>query len=407
MPATVSATPDLYPVPLEPRRPRLESLDMLRGLLMILMALDHTRDYFSSLGVDPTNPHESWPLLFVTRWVTHLCAPGFIALAGASVYLQGLRGKSKAELRHLLITRGLWLIFLEWTLIDFGWSFTFAPFLQVIWAVGFAMIGLGLLIELPVWAIGGIGAAIVCLHNLLDPIKAGKLGNYQDLWMILHQPGMLMAGNRPVAFELYPLLPWFGVICLGYWFGQVAAKAPQARRRIALQLATAFAIAFTLLRVFHGYGDGFRFEVLDTPARTAMSFLQVSKYPPSLQYCLATFTVLLVLYATFDLAVSRNWAAVLRRVLETYGRVPFFFYVLHIYLLHGAALLGTMAEHGNWREWMGSSSAFLTGNYPAGWGFSLGVVYLVWIAAVALLYLPCVWFSGVKARRRDWWLSYL
>src|ERR1700722_3201261 len=168
----VNSASELFPVPLEPRTRRLESIDMLRGLLMILMALDHTRDYFSPLQVNPTDPHESWPLLFATRWVTHLCAPGFIALAGASVYLQKRRGKSNAELRRLLITRGLWLVFLEWTVIGFGWSFGFFPFMQVIWAVGWAMIGLGLLIELPAWAIGGVGAAIIGLHNLLDPIKA-------------------------------------------------------------------------------------------------------------------------------------------------------------------------------------------------------------------------------------------
>jgi uncharacterized membrane protein len=278
--------------------------------------------------------------------------------------------------------------------------------MQVIWATGFAMIGLGLLTELPVWAIGGVGAAIICLHNLLDPIKAASFGRYKDLWIVLHQPGLVMQNGHPFAFVVYPLLPWFGVICVGYAFGTVAASAPEARRRTALLLAAGFATTFTMLRLLHGYGDAFRFEVLDTPARTAMSFLDVQKYGPSLQYCLATFTVLLVLYAAFDLAVSREWAAGFRTVLETYGRVPFFYYVLHIYLLHLFALLGTVAEHGNWHSWLGSP-AFLMGNYPAGWGFSLPVVYAVWIGVVALLYAPCLWFSRVKARRRDWWLSYL
>ena len=400
-----SATSDaeLFPVPVEPRARRLESIDMLRGLLMILMALDHTRDFFSTLQVDATDPQTSWPLLFATRWVTHLCAPGFVALAGASVYLQRQRGKTTAQLRRLLVTRGLWLVLMELTVVSFGWSFTFAPFLQVIWAVGFAMAGLGLVLGLPDWAIGGLGAAILLLHNLLDPIRAVSFGDFKDLWLILHQPGMLTAGGHPIGFEIYPLLPWFGVICVGYAFGRVAASSD--RRRIALSLAAVFAAVFTLLRVLHGYGDSFRFEVLDTPARTVMSFLQVQKYGPSLQYCLATFSVLLVLHAAFDLAASRDWVRGPRGVLETYGRVPFFYYVPHLYLLHLLALFGTMAQHGDWHIWFGTT--FLVGTYPAGWGFSLPMVYAIWMAVVAMLYAPCAWFAGVKARRRDWWLSYL
>ena len=371
--ATAISAAELFPVPVEPRTRRLESIDMLRGLLMVLMALDHSRDFFSTLQVDPTDPLTSWPALFATRWVTHLCAPGFVALAGASVYLQRQRDKTTAQLRRLLLTRGLWLVLMELTVVDFGWSFAFAPFLQVIWAVGWAMVGLGLVIGLPDKAIGGLGAAILLLHNLLDPVRAAAFGNYRDLWLIVHQPGMLMISGHPIGFEAYPLLPWFGVICVGYAFGRVAAAAN--RRRIALTLATIFATTFTLLRVLHGYGDSNRFEVLDTLARTAMSFFQVQKYGPSLQYCLATFSVLLVLYAAFDLAATRDWVRGARRVLETFGRVPFFYYVPHIYLLHMFALLGTMAEHGNWHIWFGPT--FLVGNYPPGWGFSLPVVYAI------------------------------
>jgi uncharacterized membrane protein len=400
---TAASSSELFPVPLEPRTRRLEPVDMLRGLLMILMALDHSRDFFSTLQVDPTDPQTSWPALFATRWVTHLCAPGFVALAGASVYLQRQRGKTTAQLRRLLITRGLWLVLMELTVVDFGWSFAFAPFLQVIWAVGWAMVGLGVIIGLPDLAIGGLGAAILLLHNLLDPIRAASFGDLRDVWMILHQPGMLTAGGHSIGFEAYPLLPWFGVICVGYAFGRVAAA--EHRERIALGLAAVFATAFTLLRVLHGYGDSYRFEVLDTPARTAMSFLQVQKYGPSLQYCLATFSVLLVLYAAFDWIARRDWIPAVRRVFETFGRVPFFYYVPHIYLLHLLALAITMGEHLDWHVWFGMT--FLLGKYPPGWGFSLPVVYAIWLGVVALLYAPCAWFAGVKARRRDWWLSYL
>ncbi len=395
-----------FPVPLEPRTRRLESLDLLRGLLMILMALDHTREYFGVYRINPVDPQASWPALFLTRWVTHLCAPGFIALAGASIYLQKLRGKPVRQLQRLVFTRGLWLIFLEVTLISFGWSFTFpAPFLQVIWAIGIAMVGLSGLLRLPSWVIGAIGGLIVLLHNLLDPIKAARLGAWADLWRMLHQAGMLTYHGHPLGFLFYPALPWFGVICLGYAFGPIAAAAPGVRRRRSLLLAGAFAAGFVLLRLVNRYGDDIRFEHLGTPARTLMSFFDVEKYPPSLEYVLVTCAVLLLLYTLFDLAVTEDWSAAARRFVETYGRVPFFYYVLHIYLLHGVALLTSLVLHQNWRFW--ASTRFFLEGTPDGWGVRLVGIYAIWIAAVLVLYLPCLWFSRVKARRRDWWLSYV
>ena len=276
-----------FPIPVEPRTRRLESLDLLRGLLMILMALDHTREYFSRYGVNPTNPQQSWPALYLTRWVTHLCAPGFIALAGASIYLQRQRGKALPQLRRLVFTRGLWLLFLELTVISFAWSFTFpAPFLQVIWAVGWAMILLSTLLRLPAYAIGGIGAAIVLLHNLLDPIQAESLGRWANLWKLVHQPGMLLLPDgHPLGFAFYAILPWFGVICLGYAFGPLAAALPAFRRRTALALAAFLLAVFTVLRLHNGYGDDIHFEHQATPVRTLMSFFNVEKYPAVTRVC--------------------------------------------------------------------------------------------------------------------------
>ncbi len=398
------ASSELFPVPLEPRTRRLESIDMLRGLLMIVMALDHTRDYFSNIEVNPTDPHHSWPLLFFTRWITHLCAPGFVALAGTSVYLQRQRGKTPGELQRLLITRGLWLMLLDLTVISFGWSFSIAPFFQVIFAVGCSMVCLGLIIRLPTLAIGGMGVGIAVLHNLLDPIRASALGDYADGWVLLHQMGMLTYHDHPIGFVAYPVLAWFGIICLGYGFGTIAAAAPEVRRRSSILLSGGLVGAFLVLRIFHIYGDSSPFEVLATPAQTIMSLLNVTKYPPSLQYILATFSVLLLLYAGFDLAASRGWVPTVRTVLETFGRVPFFYYVPHIYLLHLAALAATIAMHANTHFWF-TLGVIVGGPKPI--GFSLGVVYLIWMAIVAVLYLPCVWFAGIKSRRRNWWLSYL
>jgi uncharacterized membrane protein len=402
----MSANAEISAVPINPASPRLESVDLLRGLLMQLMAIDHARDYFSSAaGFNPTDPLRSWPALFATRWVTHLCAPGFIALAGTSVYLQRQRGKSRAQTAKLLYTRGLWLLFLEVTVISFGWSFSLGPALQVIWAVGVSMIFLGALQRLPAWAVGAIGAAIVLLHNLLDPISSERFGKEAALWELVHESGPLLVHGRMVGLVLYPLVPWIGVICLGYAFGLVCALEPARRQRLSAILGAGFLAMFTVLRVFHLYGDEEPFERLPTTAQTVMSFLDVSKYPPSLQYLLATLGVLLLLYAVFDLAATRNWAAWLRHFVETYGRVPFFYYVLHIYLLHAAALLLTLAEHGDWRFWLIPGAVFY--KHLPGWGFNLYGVYAIWLMAILVLYLPCLWFSRLKARRRDWWLSYL
>ena len=386
---------------------RLESIDLLRGLLMILMALDHTRDFFSSAGVDTTDPLTSWPALFFTRWVTHLCAPGFIALAGTSIYLQRKRGKTRPQLTKFLITRGCWLIFLELTVIDFGWFFKFPlPFFQVIWAIGAAMIVLAVLQWLPVAVVGAIGAAIVLLHNLLDPIQASSFGATANFWILFHEPGMMTYHGHPIGMALYPLLAWIGVICLGYAFGPVVVAAPMRRRQIAVILAVIFLTAFSALRVMSGYGDRFHWHPLATVSQSAMFFFEVQKYPPSLEYLLATFGFLLLLYAGFDKAAGENWLPRLRGFFETYGRVPFFYYIQHIYLIHATALLLTLATHGDWHDWIGYG-ALLGGVRPPGWGFTLPGIYCLWIAFVLVLYPGCLWFSRLKARRRDWWLSYL
>ena len=387
-------------------RLRIESVDILRGLLMIVMALDHTREFFSRYTINPVDPLRSWPALFLTRWITHLCAPGFVALAGTSVYLQRLRGKSSAQLAHLLGTRGLWLIFLELSLISFGWSFSRAPFLQIIWAIGISMVGLSLLIRLPTPAIGVIGAVIVLLHNLLDPIPVKDFGPFANLWKLIDRPGFLLHDGHPFMLAAYPALAWFGIMCLGYAFGAVVSVPALRRSRITLGLAACFSLTFALLRFLHGYGDPFPFLHLSTPTQTAMSFFRLQKYPPSLQFVLATFSVLLLLFFLFDTAATRNWLPRIRTFFETYGRVPFFYYVLHLYVLHTGALLWTVAIHGDWRFWANDQFIW-QGRIPPHWGYPLPVVYAIWLSVVLALYYPCVWYGRLKARRRDWWLSYL
>jgi uncharacterized membrane protein len=385
---------------------RVESVDVLRGLLMVIMALDHARDYFSSAAIDPTDPVHSWPALFITRWVTHLCAPGFILLAGASVYLQRQR-KSAATLTRSLILRGLWLIFLEVTVVSFGWSFGFgAPILQVIWVIGVCMIVMAGLQWLPMPAVGLFAGIVILGHDLLDPIRASTLGSWSDAWHVLHERGWLTFHTHHIALYGYPVIPWVGVMALGYCFGAVVAKAPERRQRISALLGTASFGAFVLLRLTHSYGDpGRGFKHLDTPVHTFMSIFSVQKYPPSLHYLLATLGIVFLLFSIFDRAVEHAQAPRLRAFLDVYGRVPFFFYIVHIFLIHALALIVAAATIANWRFWITPDVVFTS--HLTGWGYSLPIVYLVCIAVVLVLYPACAWFSRLKDRRRDWWLSYL
>src|SRR5277367_4066852 len=388
----------------KPASYRLESIDFLRGLLMLLMALDHTRDFFSVPTGDPGDPLTSWPALFATRWITHLCAPGFIALAGISVYLQRRRGKSAEQMARMLLTRGAWLILLEVTVVSFAWAFSPSTYLQVIWAIGVSMICLGLLQRFSRAVAAAIGVSILLLHNLLDSIRAAWFGRWALLWNMIHEPLLLRYHGGAIFVIIYPVLPWIGVILVGYAVGPFFCMAPQVRQRMAVLVGGLFLFVFSLLRIWHGYGDHRQFQHLASPSPAVMSFLDVEKYPPSLHYILATFGVLLLIYALFDAIATRGWLPPLRSFLQVYGRVPLFYYVLHLYLIHSAALLLSFHEHLDWRYFIRPLTPF---TYMAGWGLSLPLVYCVWLGVILALYLPCRWFGQLKARRRDWWLSFL
>jgi uncharacterized membrane protein len=311
---------------LSSRNYRIESIDVLRGLLMLLMAIDHTRDYFSNVAIDAADPIRSWPALFFTRWITHLCAPGFILLAGTSVYLQRQR-KSAATLTRTLVLRGLWLIALEVTVVSFGWSFGFGmPILQVIWVIGISMIVLAGLQRLPLSAVAVFGVIVIFGHDLLDPIHAENVGHWSDAWYILHERGVLTFHSHPFAVYGYPVIPWVGVMALGYCFGWIVAKNPKVRQRISVITGTTSLGLFALLRFTHGYGDpGPGFEHLRTPGHTVMSFLSVQKYPPSLHYLLATLGVVLLLFALFDKVIVADWMGRTRAFLSVYGEFHFSF----------------------------------------------------------------------------------
>jgi uncharacterized membrane protein len=393
------------PEPVAALSRRVVAVDVIRGLIMIIMALDHTRDFFSSALVNATDPAQSWPMLFFTRWITHLCAPGFVALAGTSIYLQRQRGRTRGQTAQRLATRGLWLLFVEVAIVSPGLFFTYHfHFLQVIYAIGGSMILLAALQYLPTPWVAGYGFAMVALHNLADRISPDHLSHGAAAWKLLLSGGAFMEHGRLWALDLYPVLPWSGVMALGFAFGAVVALPGQKRRARSLWLGLGALALFVALRLANVYGDPQPFQYLRTAQQTAMSFLNVTKYPPSLEYVCVTLGVLLVLFALADSLLEERRILPALHVVEIYGRVPFFYYVLHFYTVHLLSLFAVMfalhTVHVN-------PPTPIFNPPPPGAGFGLPIVYLIWACVVAALYLPCRWFAGVKARRRDWWLSYL
>ena len=383
---------------------RIAAVDLLRGLIMIVMALDHTRDFFSNAAIDPTDPVHSWPALFFTRWITHLCAPGFVALAGTSVYLQRQRGRTHGEMAQKLVLRGLWLMFVDIVVVSFALFFTpHVHFLQVLYAIGGSMMLLAGLQFLPVRAVAAYGFVVVLLHNLLDTVQTDHLGGGKAAWELLVSTGFFINHGHMWAFVMYPILPWSGVIALGYAFGTVVVLPAAQRRKRSMLLGSIALVLFAVLRATNAYGDPVAFHHLATATQTAMSFFEVTKYPPSLQYLCATLGVLLLLFALADYALERRWIPRALGVVEIYGRVPFFYYVIHFYVLHLLAVIVLMIRMHTVHAPIEATA--LRGT--ASGSFGLPVVYLIWACVVAALYWPCRWFAGVKARRRNWWLSYL
>lgn len=372
---------------------RVTSVDLLRGAVMIVMALDHVRDFFMNVPYEPENLAKSNIALFLTRWITHFCAPTFFLLAGTAIGLTVIRGRSVADASRFLLTRGLWLVFLEFTVVAIGWRFHFAliPIIPlVIWALGMSMILLALLIRLPRWAIAAFALVMIAGHNLFDGIKPGSLGAFGPLWAVLHVQGPI--GEH--IFIAYPLIPWIGVMALGYALAAVYRWEAPRRQRFLLIAGVAATLAFVALRLINSYGDDGPWKAQSTGAMTVASFLNTEKYPPSLLYLLMTLGPMLIV-----LSLIENARGTIARWITVYGRVPFFYYILHIYLIHAMAVMLAGLRGGNARAMLNESTP-----WP---GVSLGGVYLVWALTIVLLYLPCRWFAGLKARRKDWWLSYL
>ena len=397
---------------------RIYSIDLLRGIVMMIMLLDHTRDFVhsSALQFDPTDLSQTNVALFFTRWITHYCAPTFVFLSGVSIYLQKLNGKTNAELSRFLWTRGLWLIFLEFTVIRFGevfnFNYSFFGMAQVIWVIGVSMIAMAALIYLPIRLVGAFGLAMIALHNLLDIYQvlpniafaaAPPPDISQSLWIILHQQGLIPITPSSGIFVAYPLIPWIGVMAAGYAFGTIYSWAAERRRKWLLISGASVCSLFILIRLVNIYGDPVPWAAQDTPAFTFLSFLNTTKYPPSLLYLLMTLGPAILVLALIDRIDGRG---IWQRIGIVFGRVPIFYYILQWFTAHILAILLCILT--------GKEFGYLFANLmdmarlaPPDNGFPLWVVYAAWISGMILLYPLCLWHGNYKRRNKHWLLSYL
>jgi uncharacterized membrane protein len=395
---------------------RIVSLDIMRGLVMVIMALDHTRDFFTNLRFAPEDLAQTYYALFFARWITHFCAPLFFFLAGTGAFFFGRRRTPQA-LSRFLWTRGLWLIVLEFTVVGTGWTFLFPwGFFGVIWALGACMVLMAAVVRMPLRWVAAFSGLLILGSDLLDPIRPRQFGSFAWLWTILHVRGGALLPFGVRSFVLFPLVPWVGVMAAGYVFGSVYLLDKERRRKLIAQIGFGLTVAFVVLRLTNLYGNppiglgGVSqgpWHVQATLEKTMILFFDVEKYPPSLQFLLMTLGPSLLLLAWLDKRLDQKdgksapWAL---SPLLTFGRVPMFFYILHLYLIHSLAVLVGVLSHQP-IGWL-FHGGFMFGA-PDGWGYSLPFVYLMWITAVVLLYFPCRWYEGVKQRRKDWWLSYI
>jgi uncharacterized membrane protein len=391
---------------------RLASVDALRGLVMIIMALDHVRDFIhrgAMSGRSPTDLSSTTTVLFLTRWVTHICAPVFMFTAGIGAYFYWRNGRTRAQLSAFLITRGLWLMLLEVTLMRLAYNFdidqSYPVLLLVLWGLGFCMIVLAALVWMPIPLLSALSVATIVLHHFADGFDARRLGWATPLGYLVHQVGGFpFAGH--VFITPYPLVPWVAVMALGFCFGRVLELPAEERQRIMLRLGVGVVIAFLVVRGINHYGDGEPWSWGDTAVQTVLWFLNTSKYPPSLQFLLMTLGPALILLWAFDRrSFSRS------NPLIVFGRVPLFYFVLHFIAAHLAAFVLAVITYGS------SAFTFMIGPvpsmggrpqaFPPNFGWDLWVAYAVWIAIVIALYPLCRWFAAYKERNRSWWLSYL
>ena len=390
-PIDVTAAPTL--------KQRLASVDVVRGAVMVLMALDHVRDYVTKLRFQPEDLQQGSAALFATRWVTHFCAPAFFLLAGVGIGLAMQRGMSAAAMSRYLVTRGLWLLVLELIITPIGWQFgfeLFPAFALVLWALGWSMIVMAALVHAPKAMVAALAAALIVGHNVFDGVRPDAFGAFAPLWQFLHAPGFIIPG---VLFGGYPLIPWVAVMALGYLLANAYQWDTERRRRMLVLVGVAAIAAFIVLRAMNGYGNSTPWSSQRTPALTVASFLNVRKYPPSLLYLLMTLGPIFI-----ALALTERAGGAVAKWLDVYGRVPLFFYVGHIFVAHLAAMALALFQSGELRR---VPIIHDPAAIPASHGVGLPGVYLAWAIVVLLMYYPCLRFARLKETRREWWIRYL
>jgi len=374
---------------------------------MIVMALDHVRDFFhtGAMAFQPDDLSRTTAALFLTRWITHFCAPVFMFTAGLSAFFWLNRGRTRSQLSRFLWTRGLWLAFLDIVVVRLGFNFSIGSgpvILNILWALGWCMVILSALVHLPIRVLAPLSIAVIALHNLADSVNAAKFGDFAWIWNLVHQPGMFPVDGASVIAG-YPLVPWFAVMAAGYCFGPVFHFDVDQRRRWMIGIGVALTLAFLAIRGINIYGDPQPWS-RQFPGMTVLSFLRCSKYPPSLDFLLMTLGPALLLLAWFD---RLTWKPA--NPLMVFGRVPLFYFIAHLYLAHLLAFPLALLRYGH-AGFLFTPAPSMGGAanvYPADYGYSLGTVYLLWILVVVLLYPACLWFARLKERRKDWWLSYL
>jgi uncharacterized membrane protein len=380
----------------------------MRGIVMVVMALDHTRDFFhqGAFVYNATDMATTTPVLFFTRFITHFCAPTFVLLAGTSIYISAQR-KTKKDLSVFLLTRGLWLILLEVIVIRFSFFFNFyydVTIMQVIWVIGASMICMSLFIHLADRAVLIIGLIITFGHNLTDNIQLGPANNLYKIWVVLHQPGFMSLGPDKGLMVMYPLIPWLGIMMLGYSLGMLYTKNfdPVKRKKLLFNLGLAAVVLFIVLRFINAYGDPAPWSTQKNTVYTFMSFLNATKYPVSLLFTLMTLgPVLMILSLMERIDTSRV------KFLTVFGRVPLFYYILHFFILHTVALFLFMQKTGRSFNELDFHFNKSFGGITQEGGYSLAWAYVAWITLVILLYPLCRWYNRYKSTHSDWWLSYL
>ncbi len=384
------------------RSRRAPGVDLLRGIVIVLMVLDHVRYFLSGARFDPTDPDRTTVVLFFTRWITHFCAPVFMVLAGVGAHLSLSRGRDRIILSRFLLTRGLWLALLELTVARLGWMFNVDYHYTsglVLWALGWCMVALAAMVWLPRPVIIAVSLCLILGHNLVDRVTPESLDRWAWLWTILHVPGPIQLGHGYLFDVWYPLVPWIGVMAGGYALGPVFEAPVAERDRILVRAGLAMSLAFLALRWLNGYGDPVGWGAHESPARTTLAFLATTKYPPSLQFLLMTLGPALAVLPWLDRKHGQLAASI-----RTIGRVPLFFWLLHVPLIHAVTVGLSLRRYGAVVPWLVQNPPI---EPPPGYGYSLVVVYGIALAVIIVLYPACRWFGQLKQRRRDLWLSYL